>query len=62
MRQRRGSVCGALRCRNVTFDILVAALGYPDLEQFERTRYTGQQIVEIVRKAAGELAYGLPAA
>lgn len=58
MRERGGPICSALCRRNIAFDILVPAAANPNLQKFERARNTGQQIVEIVREAAGQLPHG----
>ena len=57
VRKRGGSIGGALCRRDIAFDVLITALRYPDLKKFERTRNACQQVVEIVRKAAGKLPH-----
>ena len=56
MGQRRRAIRRALCGGDIAFDVLVPALRYPDLQQFEAPGNSGQQIVEIMREAAGKLA------
>ena len=56
MRQRRRAIGRGHRQRRVALDIGEAALRDALLHQVERADDAGQQIVEIVRDAAGQLA------
>ena len=56
MRERRRTPCRALRGRDITVDLVQPALAEAGLQQLERAHDAGQQIVEVVRDAAGQLA------
>lgn len=49
----------ALRRRDVLLDIRRPPLRETHADQFQRSRDAGEQIVEVVRQAPGELANGL---
>ncbi|GJE41573.1 hypothetical protein AEGHOMDF_0739 [Methylobacterium soli] len=59
MRQRSRPLRGALGGVDVAVHIAVAALRQARLQQFEAPRDAGEQVVEIVRDAARELAHRL---
>ena len=59
MRQRRGAVGRGQRSGRVFADLLRPALLDPGLHQVEGADDAGQQVVEVVGDAAGELADGL---
>ena len=54
--QGGGALGGALRRRHVAVDIVEAALLHARLHQLQRAGDAGEQVVEVVRQAAGELA------
>jgi hypothetical protein len=53
-----GALGRALRGGNVAVDLGGTALTQPDLQQVQRADDAGQEVVEVVRDAAGELADG----
>ncbi len=53
-----GAFGRALRGGNIAVDFGGTALTQPDLQQFQRADDAGEEIVEVVRDAAGELADG----
>ena len=57
--QRRGTPRRALRRHHVFLDVLDPPLADPRRHQFERAGDAGQQVVEVVRQAAGQLAHRL---
>ena len=54
-----GPCCGALRGSDVASDLCPAPLRQPRLQQFQPSRDPGQQVVEVVRQAPGQLAHSL---
>ena len=58
MRQRRGAVGRGHRRIDIARNVVEPALIEPGLHQVERSDDAGQQIVEVVRDAAGQLADG----
>ncbi len=58
MGQRRGTSGRALRGTDVAIDLGDAALPDADLQQLEAAGDPGEQVVEVVREAAGQLADG----
>ncbi len=59
VRQRRRPVGGALRGLDVARRLVMAPLPHPRLQQLQAAGDAGQQVVEVVRQAAGELAHRL---
>ena len=59
VRERRRALRGTLCGDQVTVEITDAALGHADLQQLEAAGDAGQQVVEIMREPAGQLAEGL---
>ncbi len=59
MGQGRGAPDGALRRLHIAVDLARTPLGDAGLHQIEAALDAGQNIVEVVREAAGELADGL---
>ena len=59
MGQGRGAPDGALRRLHITVDFARTPLGDAGLHEIEAALDAGQNIVEVVREAAGELADGL---
>ena len=59
MRQCRGATRGTLRCDHVAIELGDPALPDAQRHQLEAAGNAGEQIVEIVRQAAGELAHRL---
>ena len=57
--QRRGALGGALRGGDVAVELVDAALRHARLQQLQAAGDAGQQVVEVVREAAGELAHRL---
>ena len=58
MRQRRGAVGRPLGRHDVAVEFLDTALRQARVQQLQASGNAGQEIVEIVGEAAGELAYG----
>ncbi len=56
VRQGRRALGGALRRVDVAVDFLDAALSDPGLQQLQRSHDAGEQVVEVVGDAAGQLA------